>query len=130
MRIALIHGHAVGREVIQRGLRAKLAEEVIEFNSNQDFFASSQQFDVVIVYSDLGHKGSGIAGVQKIRTTLPDAAIIGVSNKPYSDHPFLAAGADAFLLRSGNEISELVDLIRKKLEQKNAELPAEPDTIE
>jgi len=120
MRIALIHRQAVARQVLQRALQAKLYEDVIEFSSIEDLFLSSLQFDVLVVYNDLGHYTNGAAGVREIRANLPDAIIIGVSNRPYADRSFLKEGADAFLLRSGNEVQELVNLIRKQDVLKNA----------
>jgi DNA-binding NarL/FixJ family response regulator len=121
MQIALIHGQRPAREVLQRALASKLSEDVTEFGSVEDLLLSSMQYDVLVVYNALGHHLNGTQGVSEIRKRLPDAFIVGVSNKPNVDHIFLSAGADAFLLRSGNEIQELADLIRKTGGQKLAQ---------
>jgi hypothetical protein len=71
-------------------------------------------YDAFIVYSDLGHNMSGAKGVREIRSQRPDAYIIGVSYRPYADAKLLPAGADAFLLRAGNEIQELVKLVQDR----------------
>jgi hypothetical protein len=56
---------------------------------------------------------SGVQGVARIRGRRPDAFIVGVSSTPNFDRQFLPVGADAFVLRAGNEIQELVSVIRK-----------------
>lgn len=120
MQIALIHGYRAQREVLRRALQAKLHEVITDFDCVEDLMMSLMQYDVLIVYKDLGHHMNGVDGVRAIRKKLPDAVIIGVSSTPNTNRLFLPAGADAFLLRSGNEVSELASLVRKQVALKLA----------
>ncbi len=112
MNICIVHAHRPAREVLMRALSSKLHAEVTDFSCVEDLLSSSMHYDVFVVYSNLGHQMSGVRGVVQIRNRKPHAFIVGVSDKPPSQVKFLSAGADAFLLRAGNEISELVGLIQ------------------
>jgi hypothetical protein len=63
---------------------------------------------------------SGVKGVAEIRKRKPGAIIIGVSERPDAVYKFLPAGVDSFLLRAGNEIAELIDLIEENENKKLA----------
>jgi len=113
MRISLVHAHTPTREVLTRALSVKLKLPVTGFSCVENLLQSSMDYDVFVVYSDFGHKISGVRGVASIRQQKRQAFIIGVSYRPNLDKRFLPAGANAFLLRAGNEIEELVRLIRQ-----------------
>jgi DNA-binding NarL/FixJ family response regulator len=118
MNICLIHGKRVGREVLARALTSELGAEVTHFPSCESALACSLDCDVFVVYNNFRRKMSGIRGVKEIRARKPDAFIVGVSSTPGFDKRFLPAGADAFVLRAGNEIEELRRVIRQKVSEK------------
>lgn len=111
MKISIAHVQPRAREVLERALTVKLDAKVTGFGCVEDLLSSSMNYDVFVVYNNFGHRMSGTKGVIEIRAQLPDAFIIGVSNNPNLNSKFLIAGADAFLLRAGNEIEELIGLI-------------------
>lgn len=113
MKISLVHSHPPAREVLTRALSAKLKMAVTGFSCIENLLQSSMDYDTFVIYSDFGHKMSGVRGVAQIRLQKPRAFIIGVSSRPNLDRKFLPAGANAFLLRAGNEIEELVRLIQQ-----------------
>lgn len=112
MNICLIHGRHVGREVLVRALSSRLDADVTGFSCCENALECSLDCDVFIVYNNFRKKMSGVRGVAKIRARQPNAFIVGVSSTPNNERRFLPAGADAFLLRAGNEVEELVRIIR------------------
>lgn len=114
MRIGIAHAHHPTRQVLARALASRLQAEVETFSCIEDALLSPVTMDAFVVYNNFGHHMDGVTGVAYIRAQWPGAFIIGVSYKPYFQKLFLAAGADAFLLRAGNEIAELVGLIRDR----------------
>jgi DNA-binding NarL/FixJ family response regulator len=115
MKICLIHGRRVAREVLTRALSSKLGAEVTSFPCCEDILESSLDYDVFIVYNNFSKKKmSGVRGVAKIRGRNPYAFIVGVSSTPSYVHQFLPVGADACVLRAGNEVQELVSVIRQR----------------
>jgi DNA-binding NarL/FixJ family response regulator len=114
MKICLIHGRHVAREVLARALSCNLGAEVVKFPCCERALESSlDPYNVFVVYNNFHRKMSGVQGVARIRGRRPDAFIVGVSPTPNFDRQFLPVGADAFVLRAGNEIQELVSVIRK-----------------
>jgi DNA-binding NarL/FixJ family response regulator len=114
MNICLIHGRHVAREVLARALSSRLGAEVVDFSCCEGALASPLDcYDVFVVYNNFRGKMSGARGVTKIKAQNPDAFIVGVSSTPGFDKQFLPAGADACILRAGNEITELVSVIQK-----------------
>ena len=118
MNICLIHGKHVGREVLARALASQLGAEVTEFSSCESALSCSLDYDVFVVHNNFRRKMSGVRGVTKIRARQPDAFIVGVSSTPNNERQFLPAGADAFVLRAGNEVEELCRVIRQKVSEK------------
>ena len=115
MKIALVSGAYPRRDVVARGVSHKLGGTPVQpFSCCEDLLASSMDYQAFIVYNNFDHKMSGVAGVREIRKRAPRAFIIGVSPIPYMERQFLPAGADAFLLLSGNEIAELYNFIFKR----------------
>ena len=112
MNICLIHGKRVGREVLARALSSRLGADVEGFSCCENALACSLDYDVFVVYNNFRKRMSGIRGVAKIRARQQDAFIVGVSSTPNNDRRFLPAGADAFLLRAGNEVEEMIEIIR------------------
>ena len=113
MNICLIHGKHVGREVLVRALSSRLDADVTGFSCCENALECSlDYYDVFVVYNNFRKKMSGVRGVTKIKARKPEVFIVGVSSSPNNDQRFLAAGADAFLLRAGNEVEELVEIIR------------------
>lgn len=114
MKACIIHGNRSAREVLARALRRSFNAEAEMYSCCENALATFMDYDVFIVYNNFGpRKMSGVKGVAEIRALKPSAYIIGVSSKPYNERRFLPAGADAFLLRAGNEIEELIGLIRR-----------------
>ena len=113
MKVCLIHGKRVAREVLTRALSSKLGAEVTNFSCCERALASSLDYDVFVVYNNFRGKMTGVRGVAKIRGRNPHAFIVGVSSTPNFDRHFLPVGADAFVLRAGNEVQELVGIIEK-----------------
>ncbi len=114
MKISLVHKHAPTRQVLARALKVKLSAQVTDYVCVEDLLASAMDHDVFVVYNDLGHKMSGPKGVSRIRKARPHAFIVGVSEMPSAKSSFTQAGVNAFLLRAGNEIEELVQLIQSR----------------
>jgi len=115
MKICIAHHTDSAREVISRGLAFQLQAQVTGFSCVENVLVSSLDYDIFIVYNNFHKKMNGVRGAQEIRMRKPKAFIIGVSAIPNYHLKFLPAGADAFLLKSGNEISELVTIIRHYL---------------
>jgi len=118
LKICIVHAKRVPREVLTRALASRLGADVIGFSCCEDVLASSLDYDVFVVYNNFRKKMNGVKGVTGIRARKPDAFIVGVSSTPNLHRRFLPAGADAFLLRAGNEIEELVEIIRRKKDQR------------
>ena len=114
-RIGLVHAHPSTREVLVRALSIKLKMQVTGFSCIENLLQSSMDYDIFVVYNDFGHKMSGVRGAAHIRLLKPRAFMIGVSYRPDLDKRFLSAGANAFLLRAGNEIEELARLIQRRV---------------
>jgi DNA-binding NarL/FixJ family response regulator len=123
MNICIAHAHRPAREVLERALHSRLLADVTGFACVEDVLTSTTNFDVFIVYSNLGHNMSGAQGAAIIREQNPGGLIIGVSDRPSADKKFRAAGADTFLLRSGNEISELVRLVQGRTGSRTTATP-------
>ncbi len=114
MKICIIHSRYTAREVLSRALSSRLGADVTGFSCCENALASSLNYDVFVVYNNFRKKMSGVRGVAELRARKSEAFIVGVSSTPNFDRRFLPAGADAFLLRAGNEIEELVEIIRRK----------------
>ena len=114
MKICIVNKRDTAGEVLSRALSYKLGAQVTHFTSCEDALASSLDYDVFIVYNNFRKKMNGVRGVAGIRARKSDAFIIGVSSIPNFHRKFLPAGADTFLLKAGNEIGELVDIIRRR----------------
>ncbi len=125
MEIALVHKDPVARQILERALRARVHLGISGYSCIEDLMLGSLPYDIYVVYRDLGHKMNGVQGVQVIRGKKPQALIIGVSSTPNTDKAFYKAGANAFLLRSGNEVQELGDMLLKKIAQWVAMPPAQ-----
>jgi len=117
VKIALAHGDYPAREVVARGISHKLnaagrtGAEVLVFSCVENLLVSSMDYDVFVVYNDFKKKMGGLSGIREIRRVKPEALIIGVSATPNYDRKMLPAGADAFVLLAGNEITETAELI-------------------
>ena len=115
MKIALVSGAYPRRELVARGISHKLGGIPVQpFSCCEDLLASSMDYQAFIIYNNFDHKMGGVAGVHEIRKRAPGAFIAGISPIPYMERQFLPAGADAFLLLAGNEITELTELILKR----------------
>lgn len=118
MKICLIHAHRPSREIIARALRRSLDAHVTTFSCCEDALMTSLDYEVCIVYNNFGRKKMGGGrGVAKIRDLEPKACIIGVTPHPSFKTKFLSAGANACLLRAGNEIKELRQLVEREFER-------------
>jgi len=116
MKICLIHGKRIAREVLTRALSSGPGVEVVDFPSCESALSSSLlDYDVFIVYNNFRRKMSGIQGVKEIKSQNPEALIIGVSSNPSFYKRFLSSGADVAVLRAGNEIGELRRIIQQKM---------------
>ncbi|MFZ5917714.1 MAG: hypothetical protein ACOYZ7_12315 [Chloroflexota bacterium] len=112
MKICIVHVDRIAREVLSRALQRSFDAEVLTYACCEDALLAFLGCDVFVVYNNFGpRKMNGIKGVAAVRAQNPRAFIIGVSSKPYNQRRFLPAGANAFLLRAGNEIGELVGII-------------------
>ncbi len=114
-RIGIVHAHTATREVLARALSIKLKLQVTGFSCIENLLQSSMDYHIFVVYNDFGHKMSGVSGAARIRLLKPRAFVIGVSYRPDVGKKFLSSGANAFLLRAGNEIEELVQLIQRRV---------------
>jgi len=114
MRICLVHAKRIPREVLTRALASRLGADIEVYSCCENALACSLDHDVFVVYNNFRSRMSGVRGVAEIRARAPDAFIVGVSGTPDSVGRFLSAGADASLLRAGNEIEELVGIISRE----------------
>ena len=118
MNICLIHGKRKARAVLTRALSSRLGAEVVDFSCCEGALASPlDYYDVFVVYNNFRGRMGGVKGVAEIRAQNPDAFIVGVSSTPGFDKRFLSAGADAFVLRAGNEVVELASVIQKNVKR-------------
>jgi Zn finger protein HypA/HybF involved in hydrogenase expression len=117
VKIALAHGDYPAREVVARGISHKLnaagrtGAEVLVFSCVENLLVSSMDYEVFVVYNDFKKKMGGLSGIREIRRLKPEVLIIGVSATPNYDRKMLPAGANAFVLLAGNEITETAELI-------------------
>jgi DNA-binding NarL/FixJ family response regulator len=116
MKICLIHGRRVAREVLERALSTRLNAEVDPFFCCENVLLTSLDYDVFVVYNNFRKKMNGFQCVKKIKAQRPHAFIVGVTSNPSLTQRFTSAGADVTLLRAGNEIAELVEMIRRRRE--------------
>jgi hypothetical protein len=126
MRAAIVHSHSPTAQVLARAIHSRLNVEVMTFSCVENVLMSSMDYDIFVVYNNFGHKITGVRGVTLIRDRKPRAFIVGVSYKPNFERQFLPAGADAFILRAGNEVEELVTLVQKRLNARPALRPVKP----
>ena len=111
MKICLINGNRLAREVLTKALVGRLGADVTAFPCCENALAGSLDYDVFVVYNNFNKRMTGMKGVTNIRARKADAYILGVSSTPNFDKKFIPAGANAFLLRSGNEVEELIELL-------------------
>lgn len=116
MKICLINGKQVAREVLDRALSVRLNAEVDPFFCCENALLTSLDYDVFVVYNNFRKKMNGFQCVKKIRARRPHAFIVGVTSNPNLAERFTSAGVDVALLRSGNEIAELVDIVRQRVD--------------
>jgi len=116
MKICLINGKQVAREVLDRALSVKLNAEVDPFFCCENALLTPLDYDVFVVYNNFHKKMNGFQCVKKIRARRPHAFIVGVTSNPNLAERFTSAGVDVALLRSGNEIAELVDIVRQRVD--------------
>lgn len=115
MKACIIHGDRVAREILGRAFRRSFDAFTASYSCCEDVLKSSLDYDIFVVYNNFGPREmSGIKGTAAIRARKSDAYIIGVSSKPYNNRRFLPAGANVFLLRAGNEIGELIEIVRRQ----------------
>jgi DNA-binding NarL/FixJ family response regulator len=126
MKVAIVHSHEPTAQVLVRAISSRLHIEVITFSCIENVLMSSMDYDIFIVYNNFGHKMTGVRGVTLIRDRKPRAFIVGVSYKPNFERQFLPAGANAFILRAGNEVEELVTLVQKHLSTRPTPRPVKP----
>jgi hypothetical protein len=124
MKVAIVHSHIPTVQVLARAIASRLNVDVMTFSCIENVLTSSMDYSIFVVYNNFGHKITGIRGVTLIRDQKPRAYIIGVSYKPSIERKFLLAGADASVLRAGNEVEELVTLVQNHLKTKPAVRPA------
>lgn len=102
------------REVIGRALASRFGADVDQYSCMENLLETELRYDLIVTYTDFGrHRMSGPKGVSKIRKRNKRVYIIGVSSRPYGDKRLVAAGANAGLLKAGNEIADLGRLIFK-----------------
>jgi len=114
MKICLIHARRAAGEVLARALSCRLNAEVDVFSYCENALATALDYDVFVVYNNFQKKMTGFQGVKKIRARKPQAFIVGVTSNPNLTRKFISVGADTFLLRAGNEIAELVGIVRQR----------------
>lgn len=126
MKTALVSRHRPSREVIARALQHRLGMEVVTYSYCEDLLTTSPDAGIFVVYNNFGpRKMNGIRGITEIRQQKTGAIIVGVTTKPALRKRFLAAGADAAILRAGNEISELLAALQHLIELRaNVAAPA------
>jgi len=113
MKICIIHARRPARAVLTRALASRLNAEIDAYSYCEDALATSLNYDQFVVYNNFHKKMSGFGGVKRIRSKKPNAFIVGVTSNPNYTKKFVSSGADFALLRAGNEITELVDIMRQ-----------------
>jgi hypothetical protein len=71
MKVCLIHGKRVAREVLTRALSSKLGAEVTNFSCCERALASSLDYDVFVVYNNFRGKMSGVRGGPRSGAGIP-----------------------------------------------------------
>jgi hypothetical protein len=115
MRISLVHQHRVTREVLGRTLALRLNATVIDFSNIEDMLKSSMDYDVFVLYNYFGRdKMERWQGIKWIRAVKPHALIISMIHNRFFERRAAPPGGDAVILRVGDEIEGLVQLIREQ----------------
>lgn len=116
LRICVICGQRVPREVLCRALALELEADVEWYASCEDALCSEADYDVLVVYDYFGMgRMNGPQGVLRLRAVRPRAYIIGVTSNPGFDKQFLWSGADFATLMHDRPIKRIVALIRARL---------------
>ncbi len=116
LRICVVCGQRVPREVLCRALARELEADVDWYASCEDALCSEADYDVLVVYDYFGMgQMNGPQGVLRLRAVRPRAYIIGVTSNPGFDKQFLWSGADFAILMQDRPLARIIALIRARL---------------
>ena len=112
-RVCVVHGRQTARKIVSKALESKLEVPVHRYGACEDALRYTKYYDTFVVYNNFGKRMNGAEGVARIRAISPEAFIVGVTSVPNFRQKFSAAGADATVLMSGNEVAELAKRIER-----------------
>jgi hypothetical protein len=121
VKVALAHGKYPEREIIERGVAYRLKVlgyrevAVIAYKFIEDLLDSSLDYDVFVIYSNLGKHLNGPEGAAVLRGYKPDARIIGVTTMHPKATRFRDLGALGIVYPGEDEIAQICDIILNQL---------------
>ena len=116
LRICVICGRRLAREVLSRALTRELDAETDAFSSCEDALTSDLDYNVFVVYDYFGQgRLNGPQGTKRIRLMKPKAYVLGVTHNPGFDKQFVQVGADTALVVDEQSVRRIVRVVRKRV---------------
>lgn len=116
LRVCLICGRRLVREILSRALTRELQAETDEFACCEDALASDLDYDVFVVYDYFGQgRMNGPQGTKRIRLMAPKAYVLGVTHNPGFDKQFVQVGADTAIVVGERSVKRIVRVVRQRV---------------
>jgi len=116
LRICVICGRRLAREVLSRALTRELDAETDAFTCCENALTSDLEYDVFIVYDLFGEgRMNGPQGTKRIRFMKPKAYVLGVTHNPGFDKQFVQAGADTAIVVGERSVKRIVRVVRQRI---------------
>ncbi len=116
LRICVICGRRLVREILSRALTRELQAETDAFACCEDALASDLDYDVFVVYDYFGQgRMNGPQGTKRIRLMEPKAYVLGVTHNPGFDKQFVQVGADTALVVGERSVKRIVRVVRQRV---------------
>lgn len=116
LRICVVCGRRLAREVLSRALARELDAETDTFACCEDTLASDLDYDVFIVYDFFGEgRMNGPQGTRRIRFTKPKSYVLGVTHNPGFDKQFVQVGADTAIVVGERSVKRIVHVVRQRI---------------
>jgi hypothetical protein len=116
LRICVICGRRLVREILSRALIGELEAETDAFACCEDALASDLDYDVFIVYDYFGEaRMNGPQGAKRLRFMKPKAYVLGVTHNPGFDKQFVQVGADTAIVVGERSVKRIVRVVRQRI---------------
>lgn len=116
LRISVVCGRRVVREVLSRALTRELDAEADAFACCEDVLTSDLDYDVFVVYDYFGQgRMNGPQGTRRIRLVNPRAYVLGVTHNPGFDKQFVQSGADTAIVVGEHYVKRVVRVVRQRI---------------